>query len=124
MPARPRASGSVAPAMPEHTLGGKLRDGLLSDLLQLISSNVMSGCFTVDDGNGEIDLYFDEGEVCHAAGCGMVGEDAVFALIAREEGAYWFRETTDLPEERTVQSKTQFLILEGLRRADESLANG
>jgi len=114
---------TAAAADMDFALGGTLREGLLCDLLQLVSSNSMTGVFAVKDGASNICLYFEEGEICHATGPDMEGENAVFALMARERGTYSFKETTDLPERRTVQSKTQFLILEALRRIDEDRAS-
>ncbi len=119
---RPAEVETTESAM-DFALGGTLRDGLLCDLIQLVSSNAMSGVFSVKDYDVEIRLYFDEGEICHAVGPGVEGEAAVFALVARERGTYRFRETTHLPDERSIHSKTQFLILEALRRIDEARAD-
>lgn len=126
-----RTGNATAPALdtePEHAqlpgghdydMGGVLREGLLADMLQLVSSNVMSGEFVVTADGEHIHLYFFEGEIVHAEGPDMHGESAVFAAMAVDEGRYYFRETSDIPEERTIESKTQFLILEALRRVDE-----
>jgi hypothetical protein len=115
------AQAQLAP--PDSTFGGILKEGLLADMLQFASSNHMTGVFTVDDGEGtEVHFYFDEGEIVHAEGPDAVGESAVFTGMAFMSGSYYFRETDELPEERTIESKTQFLILESLRRVDEDRA--
>ena len=119
-PAAPAASQNAAG---DYTLGGTLKSGLLPDLLQLISSNMLSGTFSVTHPKGELHLYFVEGEVVHADGPGVVGESAVFAVMAVDTGTYKFVETTTGPKQRTIQSKTQLLILEGLRRVDEERAS-
>jgi Domain of unknown function (DUF4388) len=113
---RPSGDGSVLPR--NCTLGGGLRDGLLSDLLQLVSSNEWTGVFVVG-ADEEIRVEFVEGEIWNASGPGVTGEDAVYNLMARSEGPYYFQETGMPPEQRTVEGNTQFLILEGLRRLDE-----
>jgi hypothetical protein len=43
--------------------------------------------------------------------------------MAVDPGTYKFVETTTAPKQRTIQSKTQLLILEGLRRVDEDRAS-
>ena len=55
----------------------------------------------------------------HAVGPDMVGELAFFAAFGAENGHYSFRETLELPEERTIDGSTQLLILEALRQIDE-----
>ena len=117
----PKLAEVSGDGLPENCiLGGGLRDGLLSDLLQLVSSNDWTGVFVVDDGqDSEIVIEFVEGEIWNARAPSASGQDAVFALMARIEGPYYFQETNNPPKERTVEGNTQFLILEGLRRLDE-----
>lgn len=112
-----------AEQVPGQTFGGVIQGDILSDMLQLVSGNAMSGVFTVKNGSSSINLYCDEGKICHAAGEGLSGEGAVFAAFAFTEGTYAFRQTPDLPEERTITANTQFLILEALRKIDESHAS-
>jgi hypothetical protein len=102
------------------TFRGVIRGQLLSDMLQLVSSNSMSGEFIVENEGSRCQLYFDEGRMVHASANELQGEKAFFFAFSLEEGTYRFRETTELPEARTVNSSTQFLILEALRQIDES----
>lgn len=112
----------AAPAAP-HVIGGMLKDGFMSDLLQLISSNEWNGTLVVGEPSDEIRLDFCEGEIWNASSPGATGEGAVFALMTRYDGPYYFTETSAAPEERTIEGNTQFLILEGLRRIDEGGAD-
>jgi hypothetical protein len=105
-----------------YLLSGKLKEGVLADILQLLSSNMSTGRFAVYNKAVRIELYYLEGEITHADGAGVAGESAFFAAMALEEGHFTFRETTDLPSERSIGSKTQFLILEALRQIDEARA--
>lgn len=106
----------------EHTISGELRGQLMPDMLQLVSSNALTGVFVVRSGGTENRLYLEEGQICHAEGPGLEGESAFFASMAAEEGRYYFEETTDLPDKRTITGNTQFLILEALRKIDEGEA--
>ncbi len=116
------AAGAEPSLPPDHAFGGILREGLLADMLQLVSSNMMSGEFVISGQGVEVHLYFHEGEIFHGEGPDMVGESAVFCAMALERGRYYFLETDQLPEQRSIESKTQFLILEALRRVDEERA--
>lgn len=98
---------------------GRIQGEILSDMLQLVSSNALTGVFGVRGDPGTIELYFREGQVFHADGGGLEGEAAFFAAFAMREGRYWFRDSDDLPDATTLAGTTQFLILEALRRIDE-----
>jgi len=103
-----------------HTFSGLIQGQMLSDMLQLVSSNTMSGIFTVENDTGRFVLHFSEGRIIHAEGLDLVGEEAFFAAFGFESGTYTFRETEDLKGTKTIESGTQYLILEALRRIDES----
>jgi hypothetical protein len=117
------ASAREAP-FENATLSGAIQGQMLSDILQLISSNQMSGVFVIDNELGRCTLTFDEGRICHAVNGDVSGEDAFFAAFASREGRYHFKEMSNLPPERTVSAGTQYLVLEALRRMDESEGEG
>jgi hypothetical protein len=131
MEARIFGKGDSAPAppalpppeeVPGQTFGGLIQGDILSDMLQLVSGNAMSGVFSVKNGETAINLFCESGKICHAEGQGLSGEGAVFAAFAFTEGTYSFKQTNELPKERTITANTQFLILEALRKIDESHA--
>lgn len=121
-PAALPAACSFVPETSRQVFRGVIQGDMLADMLQLVSVNAMRGIFTVTNGSGSIELYCDEGRICHAAGLGMSGESAVHAVLTVDQGTYSFRETKELPTERTVTKSTQFLILEALRRVDRGRA--
>jgi hypothetical protein len=108
------------PADAGAVFSGLIRGQMLSDMLQLVSSNNMTGEFVVQCESSKCSLYFDDGRICHAVGPGLSGEQAFFAAFGLESGRYYFIETTELPAERTIEAGTQFLILEALRQVDET----
>jgi hypothetical protein len=116
LPAPPTAQSD------EYTFSGLIQGQMLSDMLQLVSSNNMSGKFVVQDGPRSSTLFFEQGRVSHAVSGSLTGEQAFFAAFAFEAGTYHFLESSEPPPERTVNSSTQFLILEALRQIDESHA--
>lgn len=120
-----RSSWPMPPVRPDGagaTFSGVIQGQMLSDMLQLVTSNSMSGVFVVRNETGECTLYFDEGRMVHAEGPGLLGEEAFFAAFGFESGRYEFREGEAFSEGRTIEAGTQFLILEALRRIDESRA--
>lgn len=117
-PKTPEANGKPAP-LTDTTFSGAIQGQMLSDMLQLVSSNQMSGIFVIENEMSSCTLYFDEGRICHAANGDTTGEDAFFAAFALGSGRYHFTEATHLPPERTISAGTQYLVLEALRRMDE-----
>jgi hypothetical protein len=123
---KPKAAESTTNGAPfkDPTFSGAIQGQMLSDMLQLVSSNQMSGIFIIENDISKTTLYFDEGRICHAANGDVAGEDAFFAAFALGSGKYHFKETAELPPERTVSAGTQFLVLEALRRMDEGANEG
>ena len=110
-------SGPSAPA--GHLLGGAVNEGILPDLLQMISSNQLSGIFVAEDAMLKVELFFHRGEMYHAISGETVGESALFAAFSLDGGRFYFLENDQPIAERTIEANTQFLILEALRQVDE-----
>lgn len=117
---KPARSSRPPPVDATAMFSGLIRGQMLSDMLQLVSSNNMSGEFVVQSGDSKCTLYFDDGRIRHAQAPGLEGEQAFFAAFGFESGRYYFIETTELPDAKTIEAGTQFLILEALRQIDES----
>jgi len=95
----------------------------LVDLFQLLTSAKRTGRLSVDHPNGLARIYFDKGRVVHAEFGELVGEAAVHALFADERGAFEFRIGLPAPTE-SIDVNTENLILEAVRRLDESRRGG
>lgn len=91
----------------------------LVDLFQLLAGASRTGRLVVEHPRGDARIYFEKGDVTHAAFDGVEGEEAVYALFADERGTFAF--STGLPApRRTVSLGTQNLVLEAVRRLDEA----
>ncbi len=91
----------------------------LVDLFQLLASSSRTGRLRIQHPIGKARVYFDKGRVVHAEFDEMVGEEAVFALFRDEQGNFEF--TVGLPAPLvSVESNTENLILEAIRRLDEA----
>jgi len=122
--ALPQAVHAAAPpprtVEAEHTLSGKIEEGVLTDILQFISTNDKTGVFVTVSASGKTQVYFREGQIYHCAAGDITGENALFVAMSVEQGRFYFDETQDIPDEKTIDGNTQFLILEALRQIDES----
>ena len=91
----------------------------LVDLIQLLSGARRSGRLLVQHPKGDAKLYFEEGQIVHAIFGELSGETAVYALFADERGPFSF--AVGLPAmERSIELRTQNLVLEAVRRLDEA----
>ncbi len=102
-----------------HLLSGRIQGTMLPDFLQLVSSNDKTGIFALEHDGERIELFFSSGHLCHAQSRNMSGQSAFFAAMAFEDGTFSFEETQEVPEEKTIDGNTQFMILEALRQIDE-----
>lgn len=91
----------------------------LVDLIQLLSGAGRSGRLLIQHPRGDAKIYFEKGEIVHAWFGEVKGEEAVYALFEDERGTFEF--VGGLPAlEHTVEMGTQNLVLEAVRRLDES----
>lgn len=90
----------------------------LVDLFQLLTASKRTGRLVVDHPSGIARVYFDKGAIVHAEFGELTGENAVYALFLDEQGAFEFRLGLPAPA-RTVETSTENLILEAIRRLDE-----
>lgn len=113
-------------AVPKKGFSGRLRLPMLPDLIQTLaltraSVSLKIRARTDPDGVGS-DLgriWFHEGEVVHARHGERSGPDAFFSLLDLQGGQFT-AEPCPLPPERTVAARWEELLMEGLRRIDES----
>ncbi|HET8985506.1 MAG TPA: DUF4388 domain-containing protein [Trueperaceae bacterium] len=91
----------------------------LVDLFQLLAAARRSGRLSIDHPRGPAKVFFDKGQVVHAEFEGISGEEAVYAIFADERGTFEFRVAIPAPF-ITVKGGTENVILEAVRRIDES----
>jgi predicted regulator of Ras-like GTPase activity (Roadblock/LC7/MglB family) len=93
----------------------------LSDVIQLKGHNRYTGCITVIYGSSEGVIYFADGEIIHAVQDSLAGEEAIYEIIKWPGGSFNIH-----PEMTsnvcTIHYRTDFLLMEALRRLDEERA--
>ncbi|MDD2366581.1 MAG: DUF4388 domain-containing protein [Desulfuromonadaceae bacterium] len=93
----------------------------LTDVIQLKGHNKYTGAISVEYGESYGVIYFVDGEIIHAEQGDESGEQAIYEIIKWPGGTF-----TIQPEMTsnvcTIHYRTDFLLLEALRRLDEENA--
>lgn len=93
----------------------------LTDVIQLKGHNKYTGAISVEYGEHQGVIYFVDGEIIHAVLGEESGEQAIYAIIKWPGGTFNIH-----PEMTsnvcTIHYRTDFLLLEALRRLDEENA--
>lgn len=99
---------------------GSLREMPLPDVVQVLSNSRRTGKLVLraDDAVGEV--YFAEGQIVHATFAEHEGDGAIYALLAARDGDFSLEPEVVAPK-RTIKASPEALLLEGMRRFDESL---
>jgi CheY-like chemotaxis protein len=111
-------SGSEAPGVE-----GKLSQVALPELLELFHVNRKTGVIGLREGggrraaNGRIELR--DGDVVQAQIGSVVGEKALYRLLAWRRGSFAFREQPVSPERGAIDRPTRALLREAQRQAEE-----
>lgn len=93
----------------------------LTDVIQLKGHNRYTGAITVEYGDSVGVIYFVDGEIIHAEQGSDSGEQAIYKIIKWPGGTFNIHPemTSNLC---TIHYRTDFLLLEALRRMDEENA--
>jgi len=108
-----------APSMEQCGFVGAVSGMSLADIVQVKGGNRYSGCLVVEHLNKTGVIYFREGEVLHAEQGVLCGEEA-FYLIMEWIGGTFRSEPKVSTTIRTIDQPLGYLVLEALRRMDES----
>lgn len=109
--------------MPQSVNGfkGAVAGLSLTDVIQLKGHNKYTGAISVEYGEHQGVIYFVDGEIIHAEQGVETGEQAIYEIIKWPGGTF-----TIQPEMTsnicTIHYRTDFLLLEALRRMDEENA--
>jgi DNA-binding response OmpR family regulator len=98
---------------------GSLADMGLVDLLQTIDISRKSGVLHLSSGQQRGAIYFKDGRIVHAELAKLRGETAVYRVLVWNEGHFDLEFRPVRVDEETIQTSTQGLLMEGMRRVDE-----
>jgi hypothetical protein len=100
-------------------VSGALAEMSVADLVQLLWQGRKTCALRIEaeDGGGEI--HFAEGQVYNARWGGLRGEEAFYEMVTLREGTFRV-DPTFKPSLRAITATSEALLLEGMRRLDES----
>jgi hypothetical protein len=91
----------------------------LPDVLQVLSRTRKTGLLKVSSAGYVGEIQFGNGSIYNAAYRHLRGENAVYSLLALADGEFSL-DPSFTPSSRAIQLSTEQLLLEGMRRMDES----
>src|SRR5947209_11914931 len=110
-------------ASSDGILRGSLSQMNVIDLVQSLEMGRKSCLLTMTNEGEKCELYFTEGQIVHAAYGALTGDEAVFKVL-RWTGGNFQVDFSGKTKEQTTHLNTQGLLMEGLRRLDESRRDG
>lgn len=119
-----RRADKVKGSIEGATLAGNLQDQGVAELVQFIDLSNQTGSLNIETPKGTGKIFFERGKLYAASFGGKRGQEAVWELLGAKEGTFRFQKLheADLGE-REIFADNYAIILEGLRRFDESKAN-
>ncbi len=117
---RAEAARALRAAEGGRGIRGRLKDMSLPSLIQFIEMERASGILSLTRGGDQGHIYFDGGRIVNAAMGRAQGKDAVYRLLAWDDGDFDLeRLFGGTSFEARIAASNQALLLEGLRRRDE-----
>lgn len=108
-------------AREDRALEGNLQMMSLASIIQINCEERNQAQLTINHLGKSGTIFFKAGEIIHADTEGLVGEDAIYSLLTWEDGSFQVKMGAE-PRSRTIDIPWSGLLLEGMRRIDESTA--
>jgi hypothetical protein len=97
---------------------GIMRKVGLEDLIQLECMNCKSTLLEISNGKMRGRIYIERGEIVHADADGLIGESALYKVLALRGGQFSLK-ALEKPERRTIQGQWMQLLMEAAQQRDE-----
>lgn len=105
----------------DQALEGDLRMMSLASIIQINCEERNQAYLRLVSEGRDGQIYFSEGEIVHADIGDVVGETAIYEMLGWKAGSFQLKLGIS-PPERTIHQGWSGLLLEGMRRLDESTA--
>lgn len=102
-------------------VSGALREMPLPDVIQVLSRTRKTGLLRVSTGGYSGEIQLGNGAIYNAKFMRLSGQDALFSLLALTDGEFAL-DPSFVPTTRAIHEGTEQLLLEAMRRIDESAA--
>ncbi|MCX7944320.1 MAG: DUF4388 domain-containing protein [Deltaproteobacteria bacterium] len=103
----------------QRGVSGSLSEISIPDILQILSNARRTGLLSITSSKGTGEIYLDSGRIVDAIFGGLRGEEAFYQIVGWEDGTFSL-DPDVLMLGSTINRSTDGLIMEGLRRLDES----
>jgi response regulator RpfG family c-di-GMP phosphodiesterase len=117
------ALARISPAAASRGVSGQLSEMPLPDVLQVLGRSKKTGLLRIQAGGLSGELSLGQGAIHDARFRQLRGEDAVYAMLGLSEG-HFLLDPGVAPEARVVHKPLDELLLEGMRRLDETADHG
>jgi CheY-like chemotaxis protein len=108
-----------ATATPAHGVSGSLAEMSLPDLVQMLWHGRKSGALRLRRGSETGEVHFIEGKVVNAMWGKLRADEAFYAMLSISQGEFAL-DPNFRPPEVCIDESPESLLLEGMRRLDES----
>lgn len=102
---------------------GRLKDMGLVDIIQIFNAERKTVAIHLGSEMGYGRVYMKGGKIVHAAYREFTGPNALYQLLGWKDGEFEVEPEAPSPD-TTINESAEALILEGLRRLDESRGKG
>jgi hypothetical protein len=102
---------------------GRLKDMGLVDIIQIFNAERKTAAIHLGSEMGYGRVYIQNGEIVHSVYRDFSGANAFYQLLAWKDGEFEV-EPDAAPPERSIEERSEALILEGMRRLDEMRGKG
>ncbi len=102
---------------------GRLKDMSLVDVVQIFNAERKTAAIHMGSDMGYGRVYIEGGNIVHAAYREFTGAEALYQLLAWKDGEFEVEPDAASPK-HTIDGPPEQLLMEGLRRLDESSAKG
>jgi CheY-like chemotaxis protein/predicted regulator of Ras-like GTPase activity (Roadblock/LC7/MglB family) len=109
-------------AREDRALEGNLQMMSLASIIQINCEERNQAQLILNHLGKEGTIYFKDGEMVHAEAGDLIGDEAIYSLLIWEEGTFKLKMGVE-PESITINKNWSGLLLEGMRRIDESTAD-
>lgn len=100
-------------------VSGSLAELALTDVVQVLAQGRKTGQLSIRNGADSGEVHFLDGAVVNALWMGLRGEDAFYGMLGLSTGDFSL-DPTFRPPAKAINSPVEALMLEGMRRLDES----
>ncbi|MEO7094988.1 MAG: HD domain-containing phosphohydrolase [Polyangiales bacterium] len=111
--------GAPAKQVASRGVSGSLEEMGLPDMVQILAQGRKTGALKITAGNERGEIHFVNGEIYNASFGKLKAEDAMYAMIRLRAGDFAL-DPNFKSETRVINMSAEGLLLEGMRRLDES----